>query len=95
MGLVYAQNSIITIIATNEGLTKEEIFEINRQTYRANLDKYWNFVMGLNWINDFVHGKDERFYIKPEIREDIEKHSLLLKIINKSNRPIKKLITKI
>ena len=95
MGLVYSQNSIVSIISMNNGLTKEEIFKINEKHYRAKLGKHWNMIMSCGFINHLIYEKNNKFYIKPEVRENIERHSELLKIINKSNKPIKKLITKI
>ena len=94
MGFVYAQNSIVSIIAMNDGLTKEEIFEINKRTYRANLAGHWNLIMGLKWIEDFIYEKEGKFYINPEIRENIKTHSRLLNIINPKERK-KSLIEKV
>lgn len=66
MGFGYASQALTLIVADHNGLTKEEIFKINEETYRANLHEYF-YLLG----NEksavkalFVELRDGRYYLK-------------------------------
>jgi hypothetical protein len=66
MGFAYANDALILIVADHNGLTKEEIFEINEETYRANFGKHFDkLTKGASWQRAlFIESRDEKYYLK-------------------------------
>ena len=71
MGLAYAGDALVLIIADHNGLTKEEIFEINNRTYHSTLEKYFdeltNFESPLSQRRFIEKRDDEKYYLKKDI----------------------------
>jgi hypothetical protein len=65
MTLLYACNAIFAIVAeSGRGLTKEEIFKINEQKYKARLDLNWGTAISIE-IFSFICKKDDKYYLIP------------------------------
>ncbi|MFA7707513.1 MAG: hypothetical protein WCX73_01045 [Candidatus Pacearchaeota archaeon] len=76
MGFSYAGDALVLIVADSNGLTKEEIFEINKKTYQSTLEHYFGI------LTDFESGLSQRSFIekrddeKYHIRKDVDMQKL-------------------
>jgi len=72
MGISYAIPSLIAIVAEHGegGLTKEQIFEINRQTYRTPLRDYFDQIDPAKdeaWTTPYyIKFRDNKYFLKAD-----------------------------
>jgi len=76
MGVGYASDALALIVADHNGLTKEEILEINEKTYYSQLDHYFDQCIG---PGSFVEQKgDGKYYLQEGIGFEVLQRSCRL-----------------
>lgn len=79
MGYIYAHTSLLSIVGSYEGLTKEEILDLNMKTFKAKIEQHWDRLIPLNDPPIFgleIVERDGRYFLS----EELKKH-------NKANIP--------
>ncbi len=75
MGLSYAYSAFVAIVALHgNGLTREEVEEVNRKIYRAKLEEHWFLIDpekdGALSCSRFVEFRNGRYFLKPDKKID-------------------------
>ena len=72
MGLGYAYSSLVAIVVLHgkDGLTMEEILQINEKTYNAKIEEYYFLIspdkLGVLSCGTFIEIKDGKYFLKPQ-----------------------------
>ena len=81
MGYAYAGDALALIVADYNGLTKEEIFEINNKTYAACLEQYFDDLTnesGVSMMHLIEKKDDGKYYLRGDVNfEDVQRGCLL------------------
>ena len=73
MGLIYAHTSLINIVGSYEGLTKEEILDLNLKTFKAKIEKYWDRLVPSKGKQLFpleIEEKNGKYFLSNEVKEN-------------------------
>ncbi|MBU4086532.1 MAG: hypothetical protein KKB21_03065 [Nanoarchaeota archaeon] len=69
MGLAYAREAVMLLVAEHTELTREQLVELNKTSFRANFNSHLDDILadvqkGREWA---LEASDERYRLKPEV----------------------------
>jgi len=72
MGFIQASTTLLMIVGVQEGITKKEILKLNRKTFQAKIEKYWDYLdpnQKKGYLDYHIQERNGRYYLSDKCKE--------------------------